>query len=219
MERFRDRQDAGDRLAEAVAALAPQDPVVLALPRGGVPVAAPVAARLGAPLDIVSVRKIGAPGNPEYAVGALVDGDPPEPVWNEEVLAGLGLSRDDLQETVARESRVLAERRDLYLKGRAPVPLEGRDAVVVDDGIATGATLRAALKGLAARRPARVLLAVPVGPPGVEEDFAGLADAVVCLVTPRPFHAVGQGYIAFGQTSDAEVVACLDRNAEGQDGA
>lgn len=212
MERFRDRHEAGERLAEAVAALDLTDPVVLALPRGGVPVAVPVAQRLGAPLDLLMVRKIGAPSNPEYATGAVVDGDPPQVVWTSEVLKGLGLTEADMRPVLDRELQTLAERRDTYLQGRAPVPLAGRDAVVVDDGIATGATLRAALKGLAARGPARVVLAVPIGPPGVADDFADLADEVICLMTPTPFHAVGQGYARFDQTGDAEVLAALAQN-------
>ncbi len=211
MQRFADREDAGRALAEAVAGLELGSPVVLALPRGGVPVAAAVAERLGAPLDLVMVRKIGCPGNPELAAGAVVEGEPPVTVYNAEILRHLGLSEADLAPTVDRELKVIAERRALYLAGRAPVALEGRDVVVVDDGIATGATVKAALKALADRGGASLTLAVPLAPEDTLEELRPLVDHLVCLKTPSPFFAVGQGYERFGQTSDAEVIALLKR--------
>ena len=211
MQRFADREDAGRALAEAVAGLELGSPVVLALPRGGVPVAAAVAERLGAPLDLVMVRKIGCPGNPELAAGAVVEGEPPVTVYNAEILRHLGLSEADLAPTVDRELKVIAERRALYLAGRAPVALEGRDVVVVDDGIATGATVKAALKALADRGGASLTLAVPLAPEDTLEELRPLVDHLVCLKTPSPFFAVGQGSERFGQTSDAEVIALLKR--------
>ncbi|WP_172299125.1 phosphoribosyltransferase [Pseudoruegeria sp. HB172150] len=212
MQRFRNRTDAGETLAERVAALGLADPVVLALPRGGVPVAAPVAKKLNAPLDLILVRKIGAPGNPEFAAGAVADGPKPQVVWNDSVLNGLGIGEDDLQETYEHELETLKTRREIYLKGRARVPLAGRDVVVVDDGIATGATLRAALQAVSVQGPRQVVLAVPIAPQDAEPRFAQMVDRFVCLSTPAVFYAVGQGYDDFAQTSDAEVIACLDAN-------
>ncbi len=208
-DRFTDRLDAGNRLAEAVAALGLADPVVLALPRGGVPVAVPVAARLGAPLDVVFVRKIGTPGNPELAAGAVVDGTPPQTVFNADILRHLGLSEADLQPVVDRELAVIAERRRAYLGDRAPVPLKNRDAIVVDDGIATGATMRAALLALGKAGTRSLTLAVPLAPGDTLATLEALVDHLVCLTTPSPFYAVGQGYLRFDQTSDDEVIAAL----------
>ncbi len=189
---FADRTEAGERLADAVAALGLDDPVVLALPRGGVPVAAPVAQRLGAPLDLLMVRKIGTPGNPELAAGAVVDGAAHQVVLNEDILRHLRLTEADFAETIARELAVIEARRALYLKDRAPVALAGRDVIVVDDGIATGATVKAALKGLAGLEPASVTLAVPVAPTdtprragraGGPDHRSGNTRAVLCRRT------------------------------------
>lgn len=215
MAQFRNRQEAGQALADAVAALNLPAPVVLALPRGGVPVAAPVADRLGAPLDLVMVRKIGMPGNPELAAGAVVDGPAPYRHFNRDIMAHAGLAEDDLAATVAHELGVIARRRAVYLENRAPVSLSGHDVVVVDDGIATGATMRVALMAVRDQGPRSVTVAVPVGAPEAEAEFARLADHVICLVQPQPFFGVGQGYEDFGQTSDDEVVALL----QGQGGA
>ncbi|WP_371055367.1 phosphoribosyltransferase [Rhodosalinus sp. K401] len=206
---FSDRTDAGERLADAVAKAEPAHPVVLALPRGGVPVALPVARALDAPLDLLLVRKIGMPGQPELAAGALVEGDPPEAVYNAEILRLSGLSEDDFAGQVAEKTEEIAERRRLWLEDRAPVPLEGRTAVVVDDGIATGATVRAALSGLRARGPASVWLAVPVAPVDTLRALRSLADRVICLSTPADFQAVGLHYRRFGQVSDAEVAELM----------
>lgn len=212
MREFRDRAEAGERLAAAVAALGLGDPVVLALPRGGVPVAVPVARALGAPLDLLMVRKIGVPGSPELAAGAVVDGPAHQAVFNEDVLRGLGLSRADFDMTVAGELKVIEARRARYMGGRAPVEVAGRDAVVVDDGIATGATVRAALAGLRRKAPRSVTLAVPVvAPEALEglEGLEGLVDGVVCLSRPVAFRAVGLHYDRFGQVTDDEVIAAL----------
>ncbi|RBI86384.1 phosphoribosyltransferase [Rhodosalinus halophilus] len=202
---FEDRKQAGEQLAEAVAAERPARPVVLALPRGGVPVAAVVAERLGAPLDLLLVRKLGMPGHEELAAGALVDGEPPQAVYNPEVLAMAGLDERDFAVQIEEKTREIAERRARWLAGRAPTDLAGRTAIVVDDGIATGATMRAALRGLRARTPEAVWLAVPVAPPDTLERLAHEADNVICLYRPRAFQAVGLHYRRFGQVSEAEV--------------
>ncbi len=184
-------------------------PVVLALPRGGVPVAMAVAERLRAPLDLVMVRKIGVPGQPELAAGAVVNGVVPLTVWNEDVLSGLGLERDEFAGEIDSLLAVNDERCRTYLQGRAPIDVGGHDAVLVDDGIATGATAKAALKALRQRVPASVTLAVPVAPPGAAVEFRDLVDRFLCLESPEPFIAVGQGYWDFGQTDDVEVIDCL----------
>ena len=213
---FSDRTEAGEALAEALAEAAPKDPVVLALPRGGVPVALPVARALGAPLDLLLVRKIGMPGQSELAAGALVEGDPPQAVYNEELLRMTGLSEADFARQVAEKEEEIAERRRLWLEGRAPVSLDGRTAVVVDDGIATGATVRAALAGLRARAPAEIWLAVPVAPPDTLRALRSHADRVICLETPEHFRAVGLHYRHFPQVSNEEVAEMLRRNEAGQ---
>ena len=204
---FTDRAEAGNELAERIAAMQLADPVVLALPRGGVPVAVPVAARLGAPLDLILVRKIGVPGHEELAAGALVEGA--EPVFNPDVLRMTGRTEADLARMVERKRAEIAARRSLYLAGRAPVPLAGRTAVVIDDGIATGASMRAALKGLAQREPARIVLAVPVAPRDALEALRALVDDIVCLEMPDFFYAVGAHYREFGQVSDDEVARAM----------
>lgn len=205
--RFADRTDGGRRLADALAGRHLPDPVVLALPRGGVPVGAEVADRLGVPLDVLVVRKIGAPGRPELGVGALAEDA--EPVWDDEGLAVLGLDRADLAETVAAERRELRRRLDRYRRGRPPVPVQGRTAVVVDDGLATGGTALAAVRAVRGRGPARVVLAVPVGAPQAVTRLVREADEVVCPLVPERFTAVGLWYERFGQTSDEEVEALL----------
>ena len=214
---YADRHAAGERLATEVTALEPGAPVVLALPRGGVPVAAPVAQALGAPLDLILVRKLGLPQAPEVAAGAVVAGAPEHVVWNDAVLAGAGFSRSDMDPVLKAERARNAARRDEWLGGRAPLPLAGRTAIVVDDGIATGATLRAALMALHDRGPARVVLAIPVAPPDALADLAPLVDDVICPERPVPFRAVGLHYRDFAEVSDAEVIrllAACDGNAD-----
>lgn len=210
---FEDRQDAGRRLAQRLAHLHATGPVVLALPRGGVPVAFEIAAALAAPLDLLLVRKLGAPGFPELAVGAVVGGAHPETVINEDVRRGL----DVPDAFIARERDVqLAEmerRRALYLGGRPPLSLDGRTVIVVDDGIATGATVRVALKSLAGSGAARRVLAAPVASPDVAAELGALCDEAVFLLLPHDFVAVGHHYLDFRQTEDAEVVALLARSA------
>ena len=207
--RFRNRETAGERLADQVAGLGLGDPVVLALPRGGVPVAVPVARRLTAPLDLIMVRKIGVPGHQELAMGAVVDGAEPEVVWNTEIVNLIGPHKADCDAAVARQLDEIAARRSRYLRGRAPVAVKGRDAVVVDDGIATGATVRAALKALRRRDPASVTLAVPVAPRDTCQELVALVDHLVCLQSPEPFFAVGAHYVDFRETVDDEVIKAL----------
>lgn len=208
---FADRRDAGRQLAAALAHLRDRDPVVLALVRGGLPVAYEVAQALSAPLDVVLVRKIGAPMQPELAIGAVVDGDHPEIVTNPYVMRMVGASQADVAAEVPRQLAEIERRRLRYLGGRARVEVRGRTAIVVDDGIATGATTRAALRAVRRQAPARLVLAVPVAPADSLAELAADADEVVCLDTPEPFGAVGAFYQDFRQVSDDEVVELLDR--------
>lgn len=207
---FISRDDAGMRLAEVLALRAYDDPVVYALPRGGLPVAAPIAARLNAPLDLILVRKLGAPGQPEFAIGAVVDGETPVTVLHRREIDLLGIGDDDIERTEQAALTEIARRRKLYLAGRQPVPAAGRTAIVVDDGIATGATVEAALQAIRARKPARVILAVPVAAPDTLARLAKLADGIVCLETPERFMAVGMHYEEFPQIGDDEVRAILE---------
>ncbi|MCT2401487.1 phosphoribosyltransferase [Novosphingobium mangrovi (ex Huang et al. 2023)] len=205
---FADREEAGQYLARAVEALNLDNPVILALPRGGVPVGFEVAKVLGAPLDILMVRKIGAPGHEEYGIGALVDGASPQVVVDEAMARMVGASSEYIDRQVERELAEIERRRVLYRTG-PPIALEGRTVVIVDDGIATGGTVRAALQGLAKARPARIVLAIPLAPRDVLPDLEALCDRVVCLASPEPFHAVGMHYRDFRQTEDAEVIRLL----------
>ncbi len=206
---FADRTDAGRRLAAAVAHLRDQHPVVLALPRGGVPVGFEVAKALGAPLDVLLVRKIGAPFQPELAAGAVVDGAEPVLVRNEEVIRAYGIEEDWIEAEAARQLVEIERRRRLYCGDRPPVPVRGRTAILVDDGIATGTTVRAALRALARLAPRRRVLAVPVAPPETVARLAREADELVVLEQPEWMAAVGQFYRDFRQTEDAEVVRLL----------
>lgn len=205
--RFRDRQDAGRALAERVCRLDLDDPFVLALPRGGVPVAAQVATALSAPLEVLVARKLGLPGQPEFGVGAIAEGG--EPLLDEAVLSRLGLSRDDMAETVGREREELARRVARYRDARPLPDLTGRAVVLVDDGLATGVTARAALRSVRGARPQRLVLAVPVCVPDTASSLANEADEVVCVLQPEGFSAVGAWYDRFDQTSDAEVLDLL----------
>jgi len=209
---FHHRQDAGQRLAKALADYRGQDCVVLALPRGGVPVAAEIARALGAPLDVLMVRKIGAPAHPEFAVGAVVDGPAPLVVEDAAHLAMTQTAKEQFDAICARELKEIERRRALYLKGRTPIALRGRTVILVDDGLATGSTMRVALKAVRRQHPRAVVVAVPVAPRDSLEALAEAADRIVCLETPDPFGAVGYFYEDFGQVEDAEVIALLQAN-------
>ncbi|MFB8079749.1 phosphoribosyltransferase family protein [Streptomyces sp. NPDC056013] len=206
---FSDRTDAGRQLAARLGHLKGHDVVVLGLPRGGVPVAAEVADALDAPLDICLVRKLGVPQQPELAMGALGEGG--VRVVNERVLHEAGVGARDLAAVEEREHAVLDQRARRYRGSRPSVPLEGRTVLVVDDGLATGATALAACRVVRARGAARIVLAVPVAPRGWTARLGGEADETVSVHAPEVFSAIGQFYRDFTQTPDAEVVACLDR--------
>ncbi len=207
--RFRDRRHAGRELAERLAKEVEGPAVVLALPRGGVPVGLEIAKALGAPLDLVMVRKIGAPGQPELALAAVANGDHPELVVNRDVMRMAGVDEAWLEERKARELEEIARRRRRYLGDRARPRVAGRTAIVVDDGIATGATMLAALRAVRRAGPRELVLAVPVAPPDTIARLRPETDRIVCLHTPRDFVAVGQFYEDFTQTSDEEVIAAL----------
>lgn len=208
---FRNRADAGRRLAAALAGYKNERPVVLALPRGGVPVAAEIAAALNAPLDLVLVRKLGVPVQPELAMGAVVDGSAPIIVRNEDVIRLTGVSEEEVQAVCAEELAEIERRRQRYLGTRARVDPAGRVAIVVDDGIATGATTRAALRALRLRGPKKLILAVPVAPTETLAAMREEADDVVCLEDYVDFGAIGFFYADFRQVSDNEVIAALKK--------
>lgn len=207
---FTDRREAGRKLAERLLALKLKDPVVLALPRGGVPVGSEVARALAAPLDLVLVRKIGAPDREELAVGAIADGEHPELVTDPRLIGLLDVSREYLEATKAAALQEIQRRRRVYLGNRQPVEIAGRTAIVVDDGVATGATMLAAVRATRRREPARLVLAVPVASRDALKRLQREADNVVCLDAPAEFYAVGQFYVAFPQLRDDEVTALLD---------
>ncbi len=209
---FRDRKDAGRRLADALRGFKDEHPVVLALPRGGVPVAAEVARALGAPLDLLLVRKIGVPFHPELAMGAVVDGAAPLVVRNEDVIRMAQVSEAEFAAIWDRELAEIKRRRARYVGDRSHPDLKGRVVIVIDDGIATGATTRAALRAVRKQEPSRLILAVPVAPTGTLRELRQEADEVMSLENYEPFGAVGAYYADFGQTSDEEVAALLARS-------
>jgi predicted phosphoribosyltransferase len=206
---FRDRTDAGRRLAERLAGHKDSRPIVLALPRGGVPVAAEVARSLGAPLDLLLVRKIGVPYQPELAMGAVVDGANPLIVRNEEIIRLSGVSEAEFAAIRDRELAEIQRRRQRYLGDRPHPELKGRSVIVIDDGVATGATTRAALRAVRQQGPSRLVLAVPVAPTSTLQELKGEADEIVCLEDHEPFMAIGIYYADFAQTSDEEVTRIL----------
>lgn len=210
---FTDRIEAGRRLAKALAAYKADRPVVMALPRGGVPVAAEVAAALGAPVDLILVRKIGVPFQPELAMGAVVDGAAPITIHNDDVIKSYGVTAKEFDAVRGRELAEIERRRKLYLRGRPHPDVEGRTVIVVDDGIATGATTRAALQAMRQRKAGTIVLAVPVAPTDTLERLRGECDALVCLESHSFFSAIGAYYADFQQVSDDEVIALLDRAA------
>jgi predicted phosphoribosyltransferase len=207
---FADRMEAGERLGLALRPLAGSNAVVLAIPRGGVIVGEATAGALGAPLDVVVPRKIGAPGNPELAIGAVAPGIR---VLDPRMVGGLGVSDAYLDREIALQEAEIERRQHAYRQGRPPQPVEGRVAIVVDDGVATGSTAVAALRWARGQGAERVVLAVPVAPPQSLERLRAEADDVVVLETPSPFFAVGEWYRDFDQTSDRQVVDALARSA------
>lgn len=210
---FEDRHDAGRRLAAALSEFRHRECIVLALPRGGVPIAEEVAKALQAPIDLLLVRKIGAPRQPELAVGSIIDGGSPLIVRDRELLALTGTSVKQFDRICFRELGEIERRRKAYLGGRKPLPVENRIAIVVDDGLATGSTMRVALRAARLREPALLVMAVPVASQSALDTLAGDADQIVCLATPNPFKAVGDFYRDFHQVQDKEVVQTLASSA------
>lgn len=215
---FRDRTEAGEKLAAQLLHLGDHNPVVLALPRGGVPVGFEIARALAAPLDLVLVRKIGVPWQPELALGAVTDGGDPEVFIDRTLAAELAIPEDYIKKETARQVEEVERRRRIYHAGRAPLEIAGRAAIVVDDGIATGATMRVALQATRRRNPSRLILEVPVA---AEETLGRLrreVDEAVCLESPPDLGAIGFFYRDFHQLSDAEVTELLARAAHPEEG-
>ena len=221
---FANRREAGRALARLLAAAlaedasntaapTPRDIAVLGLPRGGVPVAYEIARALGASLDVFLVRKLGTPGHPELAMGAIASGG--IRVLNDEVVRALGIRADQIDAVAGREQAELERREAVYRHGRPLPPLNGKTVILVDDGLATGSTMRAAVLAARQQKPARVVVAVPVGAPETCRELRAIADEVICAETPTPFSAVGQWYQDFTQTSDEEVIALLSSNRSG----
>jgi putative phosphoribosyl transferase len=207
---FRDRVDAGRQLAPLLERFRAERPVIIGLPRGGVVVAAQVAEALDAPIDIVVVRKLGAPQQPELAIGAVVGGDPPRVLIDEDLVRRLGVGEQYLRTEVEQQVEELRRRESLYRGGRGAIPLAGRTVIVVDDGVATGASTRVALRAVRLEDPARLVLAVPVGSPETLASLQREADEVVAVLAPEDFRAVGQFYDWFDQTEDEEVIRILE---------
>jgi len=206
---YPNREAAGRLLAERLLTQAYTDIVVLGIPRGGVPVAKQVADALAAPLDIIVVRKLGAPDQPELGIGAVVDGDHPRAIFNQDIIQYLGVSDEFIKAEIARQLEEVKRRESAYRGDRAKISLAGKTVIVVDDGIATGSSVRAALRGVRRQEPKRLILAVPVAPTESLDALRSDADEIVCLETPEDFFAVGQFYRDFGQVSDGEVKAIL----------
>ncbi len=210
---FTDRAEAGKVLADKLAAYTGRDDViVLALPRGGVPVAYEVASKLGVKLDIFLVRKLGAPCHEELAMGAIASGD--VVVMNDEVVKAMKISEDEVAARIAEERLELSRREAAYRDDRPPLEVQGRTLILIDDGLATGSTMRAAVTALRRKNPARIVVAVPIGAVATCSEFQAIADEVICAVTPEPFRAVGMWYKDFAQTSDEEVSDLLARASE-----
>jgi putative phosphoribosyl transferase len=209
---FRDRTDAGQRLAGALVDRKLDNPVVLALPRGGVPVAFEAAVTLGAPLDVFNVRKLGVPGHEELAVGAIASGG--TRVVNRDVATAYAIDESTLDQISRREQQELERREIQYRGGRPPIDVTGRTAILVDDGLATGSTMRAAVQAVRGRGAGRVVVAVPVAPQETCEMLGREADEVICLEMPEPFHAVGLWYVDFLPVADDEIADLLQRARE-----
>lgn len=209
---FSDRVEAGDELARLLRPYAGRsDVVVLGLPRGGVPVAATVAGVLGAPLDVFVVRKLGVPGHSELAMGAIASGG--ARVINQALIKDMDICAADVAAVIAAEEDELARREKLYRRGRAPLKVSGRTVILVDDGLATGSTMQAAVRAVRELGPSRVVVAVPVGSVEACRDLEHVADVVVCARVPYPFLAVGRWYLDFSETSDADVIALLQSSS------
>lgn len=206
---FVDRRDAGQRLGAALGHLAHADPVVLALPRGGVPVGYEVARALKARLDVLLVRKVGAPFDPEFGIGAVADGSEPQVLLDDALVRFVQPPPGYIDEAVAREIAEIDRLRELYSVARTPVSFAGRTVILIDDGIATGNTIRAALRVVTRQVPAWLVLAVPVAPQGILAGLRAEVDEVVCLLTPEPFEAVSKHYADFAQTGNEEVFELL----------
>jgi predicted phosphoribosyltransferase len=210
---FRDRREAGRLLAEKVSAYANRpDVIVLALPRGGVPVAYEVGRALNAPLDVFPVRKLGVPGHDELAMGAIAPGG--IRVLNDELVRALHIPDDLLDAVVAKEEQELTRREQLYRGDRPPIDVRGKTVILVDDGLATGATMLAAIKALRQHQAGRIVVAVPIASPETCDQMRAYVDDIVCAVTPEPFYAVGLWYENFSQTSDEEVRELLKQTSE-----
>ena len=207
---FADRVEAGRKLAARLLKYKDQQPVVLGVPRGGVPVAFEVARALNAPLDVIIVRKLGAPGEPELGVGAVVDGDHPETILNQELVSVLRVSHAYLEREISNQLKEIHRRNLLYRAGGVRVELKDRTVIVVDDGIATGGSIRAALRGIRRQMPKKVVLAVPVAPADTLAALRDEVDEVVCLSTPSMFFGIGEFYVDFHQLADSEVIRLLE---------
>lgn len=210
---FRDRSEAGRHLAQRLEHLRGSDPLVLALPRGGVPVAYEIARVLDAPMDLLLVRKLGAPGHAEYGIGAVADGVEPQLVLNEQAIGALRVSADYIRQELVRQVAELRRRRALYCDDRPPPDVSRRTVIVVDDGVATGGTVEAALRSLKQAGAGHLVLAVPVAPAETLSHLKAWCDEIICLETPDPFVAVGLHYDDFTQVSDEQVRQCLTASA------
>jgi len=209
---FANREEAGRRLAEALSDYSDKaDTLVLALPRGGVPVAYQISSRLHLPLDLLLVRKLGVPGHEELAMGAIAWGQ--IRYFNDDIIRSLNISREEIDRIIDREQRILVERNALYRNDGPPPDVEGKTVIIVDDGLATGATMKAAVAAMRQAGAGNVIVAVPVGALSTCIELEALADAVVCLSSPEPFYGVGRWYADFSQTSDFEVQDLLEKAA------
>src|SRR5260370_6710234 len=211
---FANRRSAGRQLAAWLQQLREEKPIVLALPRGGVPVGFEIAERLDAPLDIILVRKIGVPWQPELALGAVVDGADPQVIINDKLAAELAVEEDYIRGATARQLQEIERRRQIYRGSRTPLPIAGATVIIVDDGIATGSTVRTALRAVRKAGARKIVLAVPVAPEDALKELSEDVDEIVCLSSPSPFIAVGAHYGEFAQVADADVVSLLEERAK-----
>ena len=209
---FKDRKQAGEQLAQKLVKYKGQDTLVLAIPRGGVVVGEEVARVLDSPLDVIVTRKIGAPGNPEFAIGAIGPYD--QIFLNQEAIARYNIPKEYLNAEIGRQGVEMERREKVYREGKPPLGLKDKTVILVDDGIATGANVKVAVKSVKCQRPKKLILAVPVGPKETIEELKTQVDELVCLATPEIFYAVGQFYQEFSQTTDEEVMEILRESAE-----